>query len=183
MSELADLFEHVRQAIRAEDPSLEVVFGRREVSKQLNQGLKRAGRIVFHEGTPDGDIGEEVAPRWPGSEPRPLKDELEAFTVYIWAHSSLWPQDELKQHEAAWTLFCAWRRIVFLKAEGRAAIKSKRWKSPGRIERPFGKEMEVVCTIRSQVLDTRLATVEGVASETTITGLGETETITTEGEP
>jgi len=181
MSELGLLFQHVKTAIAAEDASIEVAFGRREVSKQINLGGRRSGRIVLHEGAPDGDIGEEVAPRWPGTEPRPLKDELEKFTVYIWGHDNVHPQDELKQHDAAWALYCAWRRIVFKKAEGRAAQLSKRWKSPQRIERAFGKEIEVVCTIRSQVLDVPLVIVEGVASTTTLTGLDETEVVTTEG--
>ena len=179
MSELTDLFKYVKTAMYAEDQTIEVVFGRREVAKQLNQGVNRAGRIAFHEGDPGGDIGEEVPPRWVGGEPRPLKDEQELFTVYVWGHDNRWPQDDVKQHDAAWALFCAWRRIVFLKAEGRVAIKSKRWKSPQRIERAFGKEIEIVCTIRSQVLDVPLTIVEGVASETILTGLGETETVTT----
>lgn len=182
MSELTDFFRHVEAQFRIEDPHISICFGRREVAKQINQGTRRAGRIVFHEGAPDGDAWREEPVRWVGSAPqRPLVDLLERFTVDVWGFDPTRAEDAAAQHDATLGLFRAFRRILFHKAEGRCRIESSRWKAPQRNERKFGMEVELVCNIRTQVLDYPVEVLEGLASTTTLTALGETETVVTEG--
>lgn len=158
-SELVTLYQDVKTALQAgtpEDqvPAISVVFGRKEPAKQTNQGPGRGARVVFMHGTPEGDAGGETAPRYPGATPRAVKDQLEAFTVYVWGYDGAHANDEAVQHDACWTLFCRWRLEVFKRAEGRVTIEAKRWVAPDRPERAFGAELEVRCTIRSQVLET-----------------------------
>jgi hypothetical protein len=186
-SELTTLFAVIRDELSVEYPGVSVVFGPREAPKQLNQGTGRANRVVFTPGDPSGDAGEEVAPRYPGSDPRPLKDELEKFTVFVWGYDHTNAQDGARQHDAAWSLFCAWRRAVFLNAEGRVSILNKAWVSPDRVQLPFGMELRIVCEIRSQVLDQVLGVSDyveasGAVAELTAEDLDATQTATTSGE-
>ena len=180
MSELVTLYEGVKATLEERRPGVSVVFGRREPPKQSNQGAGRANRVVFAPGDPNGAVGEEVAPRGVGCA---LKDQLELFTVWIWGADLGDLRNEALQHDACWDLFCEWRAAMYYQAEGRAAVVSKNWVAHDRVELPFGMELRIVCTIRSQVKSTReTAIATGVRAHLTATELGVTRTATTTGE-
>lgn len=185
MSELTDLYRVVKTALESESPGVVVAFGRKESIKQLNQGRGRAGRVVFHEGDPGGDAGGETAARpfgalaFDDSEPRALVDNLEKFTIYVWGVDLDNKEDAAAQHDAAWALYSSVRRAIFNAANGRVTIDGKRWRSPERVERTFGRELEIVGTIRAQVVDEPMALVDDVSAHATVEALGETETFTT----
>lgn len=180
-SELGSLYVDVKAGLAIRSPGTSVVFGRKEPAKQNNQGTNGGNRVVFHHGAPNGDAGDELAPRYPGQVVRALKDELETFTVYVWGYDQSDANSEIKQHDAAWNLFRAWRREVFIAAEGRVVVGAKSWESPDRRERPYGAELVIECSIRSPVYDVTdaIAATGPLHSTTTVTEQGESEIITT----
>lgn len=106
-------------------PVTEFAFGWREPSH-------RSGnlRILFVPGI-DGDLGELVAPRMTGHNPRAAADLVEGFTVYIEARDVTTPTDERKQYTAARLLFDrTWSYLRDI-ATANLELRSARWRGVG----------------------------------------------------
>jgi hypothetical protein len=185
VSALGEYFESIANSFAAETnpdglepPPVAVWFGRKEAYRQDNRGTM--GRVAIMPGEPSGAAGSETAPRYPGSDPRPLKDTGEKFTVYLWGYDRRrgFEEGELAQYEVADALYRAWRKYTFLKYEGTVTMDSRRWRSPERIERQFGRELEVVCTIRSPVRDEGLTVLTGVGADIHVTAIDITDSTT-----
>lgn len=150
---LVQLFHHTKDKLAAAGVTAEVVFGEREVAKQINQGPGRGNRVVFAPGDESGGLGAYEGPVKPGRNPRSLWDWVLLFRVYIWAYDGAKPEDELAQWAAVVELhdlvveaihpFCA----AFYKP---TAAKNL----PKPMERRFGKEILLVAELRQPVLAT-----------------------------
>lgn len=153
------LFNAVRAQFVADDSDAVVVFGWKEVAKQINQGPGGANRIVFKPGDKSNKGGPVLAPDKPGRNPRPLYTLNELFDVYIWAVDARALDDELAQVEAARLLHDQVLRALYLvthtdgdKGLGPVAFGDWQW-NKGPIERPFGAEIIQPCSIAAMVPD------------------------------
>lgn len=162
---LEKLFKDVAARLQAEAPSVVVVFGWREPSRQLNQGVGGGNRIVFTPGAPTGDLGKVVGPDKPGRNPRPLATLQEAFTVLIWGYDSSLPEDELAQYKATRLLYDTWFRACVLSFHARFHIISQAW-STERKERQLGAVIQAVCTVDAMIPD--VASVEVLPGQITV---------------
>jgi len=111
---LEKLFDTVVARFATEGTNITSKFGWREPYRQLGQPAK----IVWVPGDPTGDMGALVAPKYPGSNPRPLQNLEERFHVFISGADPTAPQDERKQYHATRLLYDAWVRAVYLAAHG-----------------------------------------------------------------
>jgi len=141
----ADLAEH---AITAN-----VVFGWRELAKQVNQGPGQANRVVFVPGTvPDGDMGKDLPARNPGRVPRPIATVAEIVTIEVWGYDASAPENELKQYEAARFLYDAVRAAVYRSSHGTYTIEGQNWVTE-KTERRFGAAIRIELAIQAMIPD------------------------------
>jgi len=153
------LVERVETLFTADGTTANVVFGWREVAKQINQGTGRANRVVFEPGDSLalGDIG---GANQPGRNPRPIATLSELSTVYVWAVDATAPNDELKQYTAARLLFDAVVRAIHNCAAGHATLGARigyritkpRWVRDNP-ERTFGAEIAFTLAVDSMIPD------------------------------
>jgi hypothetical protein len=128
-------------------------FGWRASAQQLP-----GQRIVWIPGDEDGDIGEMLAPRHPGGNPRSLGTLDEIFRVEIKGEDTTAPESERAQYIAARFLFDTWYRAIYLAAHGTFAIKTANW-IVDKKERRHGASINVVCAIQAMIPDSE----QGVA--------------------
>jgi hypothetical protein len=148
-------------------------FGRRERTKQINQGIERGGRIVFDWGDPSGALGKEVAAQKVSTgavgtraNPRSLGSLLESYTVWVWGYDNQYPTNELAQYIAARELYDEVYRACYL--HGRAGgdpgglypLNSPK-RDTVHVERPFGAEIEAVGMISAMHPDRTRIIVKG----------------------
>lgn len=153
-------YEKLIADVRAEFNEYEVecenLFGWR-VPAQHHVG----DRIVWVPGDQTGDLGEVVAPKWPGRHPRPLATLGELFTVYITGRP---PQEvveyEEAQYHASRVLFDAWLRAVYRAAHGTFEIKRASW-IVNRKERRATGAIRVLLALEAKVSDHANEEVQG----------------------
>jgi hypothetical protein len=151
----------VRSSLLAAGVTATVAFGKREVGKQINQGVGRANRIVFAPGDEAGALGSYV-PAVPGRNiqatgvaqrriPRALWDWNVALRVYVWAYDATLAEDELAQWGAMVELHDLTVEAIHTFCCGFYVIKSPR--DPAKnIERRFGCETMFILEARIPVL-------------------------------
>lgn len=160
---LEQLFADLQADFAADGASTVFAFGRKEVTKQINQGPGRANRIVFVPGLyPGGDLGKDLPPRNPGRSPRSIATLGEVFTVLVWAYDGAAPENEFKQYKAARLLYDDWRAALYRATHadepldaptvGRVSILDQRWVTE-KNERRFGAEIQIVCVVEAMVPD------------------------------
>lgn len=176
----------------APDPSpVNIVFGWREVAKQINQGDGGANRIVIHPGLPGdkrGRFGSHASIRKPGRDPRSLATRLEIFTAYIWAKDATDEptlRDERAQWRAVRLLFDAFDRAVYLTThtDGDVGVGPVTWLAEDwnleKTERGFGAEIIVSGTVEAMVPDEAFITVDDPEATVEVTVQGEINTVNT----
>lgn len=163
------IFDEVAALFAAESTTASLVFGRREIAKQTNQGLGRANRVVF---APEDELGEYGSARAPGRNPRPLATLAERVTVYVHAVDTSALNDERAQYTACRLLHDAVVRAILLASKTKAIadvpvkLGKPRWVGDN-VERQFGAELaftlEVMCSIPDQAFPTitPVATITG----------------------
>jgi len=177
------LFDAVKAGFAAELPDVSVVFGLKEVTKQINQGSGGANRVVFAPGDLSGKFADDLPPHGIGREPRPLATELEYFTVWIWGVDSSDLNDERKQYTAARLLYDVWRRAIYNATHtdgdngvGPVVIYGQEWNIK-RVERKWGAEIVAVCSVQAMVPDTGLEIVAPpLTAHLTVTELDQSTT-------
>jgi hypothetical protein len=150
-SGLTNLFDTVKADLDAQNFGCEVRFGRREVRKQINQGLGMANRVIFEPGDPSGNAGEYAPAREPGRAPtRPLFTFNESVTIWVWAFDGRSKDDERKQYEAVRQLHDIVIAAIYRASRGTFSISAPAW-IVEKNERVLGCEMAFSIMIASMV--------------------------------
>lgn len=140
MSALGDLYDAIVAEFAADQQSTSIVFGAREVARQINQGLPVANRIVVEPLSGTDTIGPILPPRNPPSFVARL--DVSA-NVYCWAcdaSTASAASSERAQYDAVLALFSrAMRAIVNAKA-GEVTFGSVRKVKPEKKELVLGQE-------------------------------------------
>ncbi|AUX25151.1 uncharacterized protein SOCEGT47_056950 [Sorangium cellulosum] len=136
---LTALYRHVRDHLQAAGVTANVVFGNREVAKQINQGAGRANRVVFAPGDDGGALGGYGPPAKPGRNPRPLWDWLLVARVYVWTFDASAPQDEAVQWDAVVELHDRVVEAIHSFTAGFYRLSAPRRLGP--VEKRFGEEL------------------------------------------
>jgi hypothetical protein len=147
------LYEYACVTLPAVAPGISVVFGHREIVRQINQGLGCANRVVFD---PFDTVSTDDPARGLGQNPRSVASLGEGFAIYLWTYDASSPEKELVQWRAARVLYDKVRLMLYLAAgDGTIGtpigVKSVGW-VPQR-ERGLGCEMRLVCTIGAKIAD------------------------------
>lgn len=153
------LVERVTTLFAADGTTANVVFGWREVAKQINQGTGRANRVVFEPGD-NLALGDIRGANQPGRNPRPIATLGELCTVYVWAFDSSAPSSEIVQYTAARLLFDAVVRAIHLSAVGHSTVAARigysiskpRWIRDNP-ERAFGAEIAFTLSVDAMIPD------------------------------
>jgi len=143
-----------------------VVFGKREPTKQVNQGPGRANRVVFSPGDPSGKAGTLEGAKldrrgvFGGRKrtSRSLATFRELATVYCWAcdaTDAATKNDESKQYDAARLLFDQVVRAIYRSpnvGHGGFKISGAQW-IQNKVERVDGAEIMFLLEIEAMVPD------------------------------
>lgn len=152
------VYDAVRQILLVEDGgTMGISFGWREPTKQSNQGVGTARRIVFVPG--DGEkLGGYRAAQKPGRNPTPLATLDEVFAIYVWGYDTLAPNDEVAQYTAARLLHDATVRAI-IKACTRVGtsftLSDPKWIRT-KTERVHGAELKFLLTLDAMIPDETL---------------------------
>lgn len=144
-TDIAALFE-------AWNVSANVVLGRRERAKQVNQGEGGANRVVLQPGDESGAFGKLVGPRGPGGNPRPLFDWLQLVNVYVWGVDKTDPTNEEKQFLATYDLL-RWTMRAIQRSAAASGVSSSVRIMPAPVERAFGVELLIALELRDSITD------------------------------
>lgn len=151
---LTTLVADVKALFTSEGNTANVVFGKRESTKQINQGTGRANRVVFSPGDPAGKAGSytgaKVTRKGPSFAGRKASKSLGTFlekaTVYCWsvdATTAAALNDESKQYDAARLLHDQVIRAIYRSpnvGHGTFKISGPQWVQD-KVERRFGAEI------------------------------------------
>ncbi|WP_437279344.1 hypothetical protein WME90_01950 [Sorangium sp. So ce375] len=169
------LYRHVRDHLANAQVTAEVVFGRREIGKQINQGANRANRVVFAPGDEGGSIGGYEPPVKTGRNPRSLWDWMFVGRVYVWAYDPAAPNDEVANWESLVELHDFVLEAIHSYAAGFYRPSAPRLL--GTTERRFGEEVVFLLESRQPVVATPRP-----RREAPIQGQGQTFLVTPNGE-
>ena len=158
------LYQRVSDRFVAEGTAAVNVFGWRTPAQHTD-----GNRIAWVPGDPSGRVGETVAPRVTGRQPRSLATLRELCTVTINAVDTSALEDEAAQYKAARLLRDTWFRAVYLAAHGTFRIQSEEWLTT-KLERRYGAALRVVLAVDAVVPDTpaELAPVDLAADVATV---------------
>jgi hypothetical protein len=153
---LVALYQAVKQRFADEGTTANVVFGRRETAKQVNQGTGGANRVIFEPGR-DGRMGSYLPAKYPGRDTRPLGCLREYATVYCWASAGgTGSNDESAHYEAARLLHDATYRSLYL-ASFDEVLCTLRFGDPSWIlaktERFYGYECQFTLDLEAMIPD------------------------------
>jgi len=146
----SELFEDVKDYFALHGYGSSVVFGWREVSKQVNQGTGRANRVVFVPGDDGGKAG-KLAPAKIGGRRRQIATYEELFQLRVWGHDPAAPNDERAQYRATRALFDLVLNALRDSACGRYDVGDPKWTTTP-VERLFGKELVANVTLDVPVM-------------------------------
>lgn len=168
------LYTTVTAAYTAASDTTPHYFGWEEPPKQLRQ----RSRIIWVPGAPSGDVGQIVAPRYPGSFPaRPLANLDEIFHVYIHGVATTVDKSlEISHYRTARFMFDTWYGRVYRAVHGTFAITSLQW-HPGTEPSEFrrGACILVVGTIQAVIPDIQDSDAAPLNAELDVTELNVTE--------
>lgn len=139
------LYRYVRDQFAEDGSTTSVVYGRRAVTQQTNQGTGGANRVTFVPGDPTGKAGRLTAPKGMGS-PERIYGHATLFQIRFWACDAGAPNDEAAQSDAVWALVGQTLNYVRLFGMGRVRDKEWTW-TVTPIERVFGAELTAVCEL------------------------------------
>lgn len=146
----AQLYRECVTYAAARDETLRVVFGRREVTKQINQGSARAGRICFVPGDRNGKAGQYDGPKM-GSRAGQVATRLEICSVHVWGFDPAAPNDESVQYDALIRVENILLNSLRLSAMGRIKYVDPEWDITP-VERVFGSAKWVCFELQVPVL-------------------------------
>lgn len=178
------LFDFVVARLADSSPSTSIVFGEREIAKQINQGTGRANRVVFAPGDEGGALGSYEPPARPGmrsavgatnQRARSLWDWRLAARVYVWAYDGTAAEDERAQWRAMVELHDLVVEAIHAFAPGHYAIRAPR--ATGKtIERRFGRETMFILEYAQPVVAAPRATTGEVTGSGSVVFVGPTGT-------
>lgn len=149
MSSLGDLHDAIVAEFDADQQSTSIVFGAREVSRQINQGMPVSNRIVIEPIVGDM-IGPILPPRTPGGNPRNVARLDVSATIYCWAYDGSTPaaaSSERAQYEAVLALFVRAVRAIVNAREGEISLGTVRKVKPEKRELVLGQEWAFDLTV------------------------------------
>ena len=146
---LTALFDAVTTRFADESTPVEMGFGWREPDKQRTAQY----RIAWVPGDSAGALGEMLAPRQIGGNPRNLADLGELFHCVLTGSDLSAPEDERAQYVATRRLYDVWWRAVYLAVRGNLSVTSATWLGPPKVRRA-GATIVATCTLRSPIPDT-----------------------------
>lgn len=132
----AQLYRECVTFVGGIDNTISVVFGRRELTKQVNQGANRAGRICFIPGDDAGKAGQYTGAKM-GSRFRQAMTRVELCSVHCWGYDPSNPNDESVQYEAERRVEDLLLNSLRASAEGRIHYQDPEWVI-APVERVFG---------------------------------------------
>jgi len=140
MSALGDLFDAIVAEFVEDQQSTSIVFGAREVARQLNQGLPVANRIVVEPLSGTDTIGPILPPRTP---PAFVARLDVSANVYCWAcdaSTASAATNERSQYDAVLALFSRTMRAIVNAKAGEVTFGSVRKVKPEKKELVLGQE-------------------------------------------
>lgn len=142
------------QLTAAGDPpdAVAVVFGRRELAKQTNQGSARASRIVFVPGDEGGASGRMAPPLYAQSYPRIIATYVETLSIHIWGHDASAPTDELAQYREVQRLHGLVLNALRRSSAGRYEVVDTTWVITP-VERIYGAALTLTVELQVPILD------------------------------
>lgn len=150
-SGLGALYDAVKADFAASDDAYSttsVVFGTREVARQINQGTGLANRVVFE--PLQSPVVAKLAPaRMPGGNPPRILAGDVAATVYVWAYDGTTrgaAEDERSQYEAVRNLFIRTVQAIWRANAGQVTWGDVRKVNPDKRESVLGQEWAVTIT-------------------------------------
>ena len=109
-------------------------------------------RIVWVPGDhPGGNLGDLAAPRYPGRDPRPIKQLNELFTVFISARDPREPENERAQYHITRMLYEVWIQAVYTVASGWFEIRSQAWVP--NLVRGYGCTIRVLGLVNAPIVE------------------------------
>jgi len=141
----------------------DVSLGWKQPTKQINQGVGRANRVVFIPSDPGGKGGKIVGAHQPGprrfgpgvggdTATRALYTWERQLVVSVWAVDGSDPHNEAKQIEAVEDLFELTIRAVHYYAFNNAQWGDVDW-TTSPVEHSFGRELRAKLTFRHPMFD------------------------------
>lgn len=151
VSPIPAMVKHVQDYFTATSNTATVLFGRKELARQDNQGEGGANRVVFSP-DPEGKAGKMSDGRLAGTQgsQRPLVTWERFLVISIWAVGED-PEDELQSYAAFEDLFEATTQALRLFTKADMTLGDPGWVAPN-VERAFGLAALVPLTIRGPLL-------------------------------
>jgi len=109
-------------------------------------------QIIFIPGDESGSLGDLVAPRSPGRNPRALHNLDELFTVRVEAIDMKAPESERAQYQAARELFDCFVRAMYLAAHGTYDVQALDWDTSKKARRN-GAAIVMIASIKAIIPD------------------------------
>ncbi|NUP05523.1 MAG: hypothetical protein HOW73_05635 [Polyangiaceae bacterium] len=160
MSALDSLYTDVERFFRDKGLSEYLGWGRRELTKQINQKPgTRAGRVIWIPGDDTGKTGELGAPKFGKRIPRTVLSWRELATVHIWGRDATAPNDERAHYRVARDLFEQVCRAIDGSSSGMVKYSNPTWNVDTPVERVFGCELTFEVTVDGRVCDAAPAVV------------------------
>lgn len=153
------LYDDVAAALAISAPTVSVVFGTREPTKQTNQGSDGAGRVCIYPHDESGKAGSYGPPVGLGF-PKRVLSRMELITVRVWAADRSDQTDDRKQYAAVIALENEVLNAIKRSASGRIdwTRADAEWLAKP-IERSFGREKLIRFELQVAVLRTPVAAV------------------------
>jgi len=102
---LVQVFNHVKAYLETQVPGISVVFGYAEETKNYNQGIGGANRVVIVPGDRHDIMCEFDPPKHPGANPKEIWRVVERFKVVMWAEDSEDQHNPIAQYTAGYLMF------------------------------------------------------------------------------
>jgi len=145
---LPDLYDNVVSYFDSNSHDCAFSFGWRE--PETHKIDRR--QIIFIPGDESGSVGDLVAPRNPGNNPRALHNLDELFTVRVEAFDISNAESERAQYQAARELFDLFVRALYLSAHGTYDVLSIDWDLSKKLRR-HGAAIIVTASIKAIIPD------------------------------
>lgn len=161
--DLVALCDATRAFLIEQGSTASVVFGRREPTRQDNQGAGGANRVVFVPGDLSGKGGELVG--GVGTKfPFQIAGYLALFTVHIWGHDATAPNDERAHYRAHRTLFQLVVNALLDTMGARVQFVESEW-TMTPVERVFGCSCAYVWSLEDPIPSLPIATMPAHPAE------------------
>lgn len=145
---LTNLYDKVVTSFEADGIDCAFSFGWRQ--PETHKTTRR--QIIFIPGDESGSLGDLVAPRSPGNNPRALHNLDELFTVRVEAVDIKDAENERAQYQATRELFDLFIRAMYHAAHGTYDVQSLDWDTSKKVRR-HGAAIIMIASIKAIIPD------------------------------